>query len=51
MIDIKNNNLPVKQQYYLLDISRSSYYYKPVPMSDKNLELMNKINDHNVKIV
>ena len=45
MIDVKPNNLPVKQQCGLLDISRSSYYYKAAPMSKNNLELMKKIDE------
>jgi putative transposase len=45
MIDAKPDNLPVKQQCDLLDISRSSYYYNPAPMSKNNLELMKKIDE------
>lgn len=45
MINAVPKNLPVKRQCELLDISRSSYYYKPVPMSKTNLELMKKIDE------
>lgn len=44
MINITPDDLSVKQQCSLLDISRSGYYYKPVPMSELNLELMKKID-------
>ena len=39
MID-RANPLAITQQCWLLDVSRSSVYYKPVPFADKELELM-----------
>ena len=39
MID-RADDLPVTRQCELLELSRSSIYYKPVPLSAKDLELM-----------
>ena len=41
--------LPVTQQCRLLDVSRSSVYYKPVPFADKELELMRRIDEIHLK--
>ena len=45
MIEVKKDTLSIKEQCSLLDISRSGYYYKPVPMSDFNIELMKKVDE------
>jgi len=45
MIETGYPELSVKKQCTILDISRSGYYYKPVPISDFNLELMKKIDE------
>ncbi len=45
MIEVKSKALPIKEQCSLLDISRSGYYYKPIPLSDFNTELMKKIDE------
>ena len=45
MIETGYPELSVKKQCSILDISRSGYYYKPVPLSDFNLELMKKIDE------
>jgi putative transposase len=37
--------LPVTRQVELLDLSRSSVYYVPRPISDKDLELMRLIDE------
>jgi len=37
--------LPFKRQCELLDISRSSAYYRPVEISDSTSELMRKIDE------
>jgi len=37
--------LPVVQQCQLLDISRSSFYYEPVPISEADLALMPRIDE------
>src|SRR5664279_6212696 len=44
MID-KAYNLPVVRQAQLLDLSRSSVYYRPQPMSDDDLRLMRRIDE------
>jgi putative transposase len=43
MID-REHALPRSRQAELLDLSRSSLYYHPVPISDANLELMREID-------
>lgn len=43
MID-KEHPLPVTRQAQLLEISRGSVYYVPVPVSDADLELMREID-------
>ena len=44
MID-KGDALPVTRQCALLELSRSSVYYKPVPLSARDLELMRQIDE------
>jgi putative transposase len=44
MID-KGDALPVTRQCELLELSRSSVYYKPVPLSARDLELMRQIDE------
>ena len=44
MID-KEDDLPVTRQCKLLDLSRSSFYYMPVPISARDLELMRQIDE------
>jgi putative transposase len=43
MID-REAKLPITQQCALLDLSRSGVYYKAVPISTKDLELMRQID-------
>lgn len=45
MIEVDHSHLPIKKQCSILDISRSGYYYKPIPISKYNLYLMDQI-DH-----
>ncbi len=45
MIEDIHDNLSITKQCELLDLSRSGYYYKPVPISELNLELMTKIDE------
>ena len=40
----KDESLPISRQCQLLDISRSSYYYRPQPVSDEELEWMKLID-------
>mgnify|MGYP006883591483 CR=1 FL=1 len=44
MID-KEDKLPITRQCDLLDLSRSGVYYKPAPLSDKELALMRQIDE------
>ena len=44
MID-KGDALPVTRQCNLLDMNRSGIYYKPVPLSAREMELMLKIDE------
>jgi putative transposase len=44
MID-RENELPMTRQCKILDISRSSAYYKPVPASMRDMELMRLIDE------
>ena len=44
MID-KDDKLPVTRQCKVLDLNRSGIYYKPVPLSDADRELMRRIDE------
>ncbi len=44
MID-KTDELPVKRQCEILELSRSAVYYTPVPVSAKDMELMRQIDE------
>jgi putative transposase len=44
MID-RGSELPVKRQAQLLDLSRSSVYYRPRPVSERDLKLMRRIDE------
>jgi len=44
MID-KEDKLPVTRQCELLELSRSGIYYKPVPLSAMDVELMRQIDE------
>lgn len=44
MID-QSERVSVTRQCEILDISRSSFYYKPSPLSDKDIELMRQIDE------
>jgi len=44
MID-KGDKLSVTRQCHLLDLSRSGVYYKPVPLSEKDMKLMRQIDE------
>ena len=44
MID-REHGLPVSRQATLLGLSRSSVYYRPVPISDADLALMRRIDE------
>ena len=44
MID-KESALPLTRQSRILELSRSSLYYQAVPVSDRDLELMRRIDE------
>ena len=44
MID-RGSKLPVTRQAELLDLSRSSVYYTPRPLSDRDLGLMRRLDE------
>jgi putative transposase len=44
MID-KEDTLPLTRQCDLLDLNRSGIYYQPVPLSEKEMELMRQIDE------
>ena len=45
LIESKHNKISVSEQCQAVGISRSSYYYQPVPMSQKNIKLLHKIDE------
>ena len=49
MID-RASSLPISRQCRILDLSRSSIYYEPAPLPDKDLELMCKIDEIHLKL-
>jgi putative transposase len=46
---IEQHELPMTRQSELLDVSRSSHYYKAVPISERDLELMKRIDETHLK--
>lgn len=45
MIEPSHSQIPIIRQCELLDIPRSSYYYRPKPISQENLNLMKRIDE------
>lgn len=45
MIEADNKKVSISRQCELLKLSRSAYYYKPTPISDLNLKVMEKIDE------
>ncbi len=45
LIESKHKELSVSEQCELVGMSRSSFYYKPVPMSQKDIQLLHKIDE------
>jgi putative transposase len=45
MINSSQENLPIVKQCELMGLSRSGYYYRPVPESELNLRLMRMIDE------
>ena len=48
MID-REHELPLTQQCRMLELSRSSQYYQPVPVSDRDLVLMRAMDEIHLK--
>ena len=49
MVDRNHKELSISSQCNLLSISRSSYYYSPIPETEYNLELMKIIDKEYLK--
>lgn len=49
MVEVHHGEISVMRQCELLGISRSTYYYRPRPMSELNLELMRLIDEQYTK--
>ena len=45
LVDSKLKDLPVTRQCTLLHVSRASYYYQPVPMSESDLKILHAIDE------
>jgi len=45
LIESKHNKISVSEQCEAVGISRSSYYYQSVPMSQENIKLLHKIDE------
>jgi putative transposase len=46
LVEENHPTLSIQRQCELLGLSRSSYYYQPVPESEENLRLMRRIDEH-----
>ena len=46
MLIDKKNNLSIRKQCEILDLSRSSYYYQPKGESEENLTLLRMMDEH-----
>ena len=44
LVDVNHKIIPISRQCELLTLSRSSFYYKPAPVSGVNLHLMELID-------
>ena len=44
LVDVNNKIIPIIRQCEFLTLSRSSFYYRPAPVSDFNLQLMELID-------
>lgn len=45
LIDSKHSSLTISEQCDVVGISRSSYYYEPVPYSEQDIKVMHKIDE------
>ena len=49
MID-RGSEVPVRRQAELLDLSRSSVYYTPRPLSERDLRLMRRLDELHLQL-
>ena len=45
MVDPTDQKLSISRQCDILKVSRSSYYYRPKPVKQEDLDLMRKIDE------
>ena len=45
MVEPKNQKLSISRQCKILNVNRSSYYYRPKPIKQDDLDLMRKIDE------
>ena len=45
LIESKHNKISVSEQCEAVEISRSTYYYQPIPMSQEKIKLLHKIDE------
>ena len=45
MLELTEKSMSISQQCELLSLNRTSLYYKPVPISEKKLAIMNRIDE------
>ena len=45
MLDLEYRKIPLKKQAELLDVNRTSVYYRPREKEDKDIELMHRIDE------
>ena len=45
LIESKHNKLSISEQCEIFGMSRSHYYYQPVPMNQENIKLLHKIDE------
>ncbi len=50
MVDPHRPNLSIARQCRLLDLQRSSFYYRPTPVKAEDLELMRLIDEQYLKL-
>jgi putative transposase len=49
LIEPEHKNLSVVKQCELLDVSRSGFYYEPVPETEENLAIMRVLDEQYLK--
>ena len=45
MLELDSGQMSIREQCELLSLNRTSLYYKPVPVSDSKLKLLNRIDE------